>query len=232
MHDRFLTYEQVRKELVYAIDFAKRKAEQSTVSPVSAGAISALEQRDNKLLRSAKDTSVGGQSSAPSFPSAKLALKNAKKTDNKKAVKAEKAEKKKQKTEREDEKKEWKAEKKEKAVAALKHEQTKAKKTEKEAEKEAEKERANKANKGPWSPEEHGRYTAALLLFPAPGALQFPPTSLPGHPRWKEEVVDLVRTRTTVQVRTHHAKMVRCGPSGPLFQKGGAKKRKATEVAM
>ena len=39
-------------------------------------------------------------------------------------------------------------------------------------------------------------------------------------PRWKEEVAELVRTRTAVQVRTHHAKMVRCGPSGMLFQKG------------
>ena len=44
LHGRFLAYEQVSKELVYAIDFAKRKAAESTVSPVSADAISALER--------------------------------------------------------------------------------------------------------------------------------------------------------------------------------------------
>jgi hypothetical protein len=49
LHGRFLTYEQVRAKLVYAIDFAKRKSATSTVAPVNAVE---LEQRDALLWHS------------------------------------------------------------------------------------------------------------------------------------------------------------------------------------
>jgi hypothetical protein len=70
LHGRSCTYEQVRAKLVYAIDFAQRKVEQSTVAPVNTDDISALEQRDKKLLLEQGDTSAVRKRKRQSKPQA------------------------------------------------------------------------------------------------------------------------------------------------------------------